>query len=399
MTHPSRFLPPVLAVAFAGFLLMWFSAQNPRGYYDYTDRIAAAFLEGRLGMDTAPPPHLNEMVPVNGRYYSVFPLGSVLSVLPLSWLAHMKWLEEFPVRLLIAILGAAITALAFLLTWAAELPMWKRLLYAATPLFGSCLWANLAFGGAWQIAIGFAVAGMLGAMVFTLVSPRPLLAGFFFAMSFGNRTELLLTAPIFYYLLLRHRKVAELWREWPAVLRFSAAPLILGVLTLAYNAARFGSPLDFGYARIPGVLDEPWYKYGIFSAQAIPSNVYHMLFEPWKWRDDFPWLVPTGWGGSLFLYSPFLFLLFRHGPRDYTMRTAAWSAIAILTILLWIHGNAGGWQVSYRYAAPLFPWALLLLVRSEPRRRVGWSPALILAAVAINAFATWLFCATDYLTP
>ncbi len=399
MPHRHRLLPLFLAVALAGFLVTWFSAADPRGYYDYTDRIATAFLEGQLGMDIEPPLHLNEMVPAGDLYYSVFPLGSVLSMLPFSAMVHVGWLSAFPVRFVIALLGAAITGLAFLLTFAAPLPLWKRLLYAAVPLFGSCLWPNLAFGGAWQIAIGFAVVGMLGAIVFTAVSLRPLLAGLFFALSFGNRTEILLTAPIFYFLLLRHRPVSELWREWSAIARFSAVPFVLGVLTLAYNAARFGSPLDFGYARIPGVLEEPWYRYGIFSVQAIPSNVYHMLFEAWKWRNDFPWLVPTGWGGSLFLYSPFLFLLFRRGPRDYSLRTAAWSAIAMLTALLWIHGNAGGWQVSYRYAAPLFPWVLLLLVRSEPRRRIGWAPALIVAAIAINAFATWLFCATEYMTP
>ena len=399
MAQNPRSLLLIVAVAAAAFVAAWLSAGSAHAYYDYTHRIATSFLEGRLGLNNTPPPWLNEMVPFGDRYYSVFPLGSVLCALPFSALVKIELLGDFPLRFVIAGLGAVITVLAFLLSGAFPLPLWKRLLYAAVPLFGSCLWPNLSFGGAWQVALGFAVAGELGALIFTLVYPRPFLAGFCFAVAFGNRTEILLTAPIFYYFLLRAcENLRDLLREWPVVLRFSAVPAVLGILTLAYNSARFGSPLDFGYARIPGVLDEPWYQHGIFSVQSVPLNLYQMLFAPWKHLPAFPWLVPSGWGGSIFLSSPVLFLLFRRG-HDSTLLTAAWTAIAIITLLLWVHGNPGGWQVSYRYASLLFPWALLILLQSEPRLRVGWAPALIAASIAINAYATWIFCATTYTTP
>jgi hypothetical protein len=54
---------------------------------------------------------------------------------------------------------------------------------------------------AWQLALGFAMVGELGAIYFTVFNRRPLLAGAFFALAFGNRTEVLLTAPIFMFLL------------------------------------------------------------------------------------------------------------------------------------------------------------------------------------------------------
>ncbi len=392
-------LPTFLAVLLVAFAAAWISAGEARAYYDYTFRIAGALLEGRLGLNTAPPEWLNEMVASDGHYYSVFPLGAVLSVLPFAALVKGHLLAAFPLRLVIGLLGAAVTGFAFLLAGAFRLPPWKRTLFAATPLFGSCLWPNLAFGGAWQLAIGFAVAGELGALAFTLVFPRPLLAGFFFATAFGNRTEVLLTAPILYFLLLRNRadRLSDLPREWPLILRFSIFPALLGLLTLVYNASRFGSPLDFGYARIPGVLAEPGYRFGIFSLQAVPMNLYHMVFEPWKILGDFPWLLPSGWGGSIFLSSPFLFLLFRAGRRGADLRPVGWLAIAVLTALLWIHGNAGGWQVSYRYASLLMPWALLILLETESRQRIGWAPALIVASIAINAFSTWIFCGTTFM--
>ncbi len=58
-------------------------------------------------------------------------------------------------------------------------------------------------GGAWQIALGLALLGETAALYFTLVRPSPFLAGAFFTLAFGNRTELLLTAPFFLYFFWR----------------------------------------------------------------------------------------------------------------------------------------------------------------------------------------------------
>ncbi|MCV4933129.1 hypothetical protein OFC23_32155, partial [Escherichia coli] len=68
---------------------------------------------------------------------------------------------------------------------------------------------------------------------------------------------------------------------------FCVIPFILGVATLSYNYARFGSFLDFGYSRIPGVLAEPWYNHGIFSIYYIPRQIWEMLFKPWEFRPSF----------------------------------------------------------------------------------------------------------------
>jgi hypothetical protein len=93
-------------------------------------------------------------------------------------------------------------------------------------------------------------------------------------------------------------------------------PLTLGILTAGYNFARFGSFFDFGYARIPGVLREPWYQHGLFSLHAIPWNVHKMLFEGFGDRPTFPYLRLYPFGCSIFLSSPFLFLIFREGGRQ-----------------------------------------------------------------------------------
>jgi hypothetical protein len=123
-----------------------------------------------------------------------------------------------------------------------------------------------------------------------------------------------------------------------------------------------------------------------------------MLIEPWRRIGHFPHLIPTGFGGSIFLSSPFLIYLFRIGARDATLKTLAWAAVAILTFALWCHGNPGGWQISYRYAMELLPWMFLILLENSPKKIGRLEVGLLLASIAINAYSTWLFLRTDYMT-
>ena len=138
--------------------------------------------------------------------------------------------------------------------------------------------------------------------------------------------------------------------------------------TLIYNYVRFHSFTDFGYARIPGVLNEPWYNHGIFSAYYIPRQACEMLIKPWEWRPQFPYFVPNGFSSSILISSPFLLFAFRPGARDACCKYSAWAAVAVLTLLLWMHGNSGGWQFGYRYAMVLLPWLFVIMLESAPKK-------------------------------
>jgi hypothetical protein len=363
-------------------------------YYDYTFRIAQAILDGKAGLTERPPEWLNEMVPLEDRYYSVFPLGAVLTMLPVAAMKRLGFIELFPGSVIAALLAGAAAMFCYLLSAKYGDGLRRRLILALLPVFGTWMWANLAFSGAWHIALGFAVVGQLGALYFILIDYRPALAGLFFALTFGNRTELILLAPIFFYLIIKHASPDDVKGNrgrWTMIARFAAIPFALGILTLGYNYARFSSIFDFGYARIPGVLDEPWYQHGIFSIHAIPGNAWAMLIEPGRRIQRFPYLMPTGFGGSIFLSCPFLIYLFRRGARDARLKNLAWIAVALITFTLWLHGNTGGWQISYRYAMVLLPWMVLILLENAPKKVGLTELALLLASIAINAYSTWLF--------
>jgi hypothetical protein len=385
---------------------------------DYTSQIASALLHGQLGLWEKPPDWLNEMIPRGDRYYSAFPLGAVLSMLPVALLQQVGLIRSFPGHVLAALIAGLCAyfffqlAKAFKGDWNNSLPVrplalspFRRVLLALFPIFGTWTWCNLGFGGAWQIALGLSLLGQTAALYFTLVRPLPFVAGAFFTLAFGNRTELLITLPLFIYLFWRqpNGKLTN-WKTLRCgvqenggmLIRFLSLPVMVALLTAAYNFARFHSIFDFGYIHIPEVAQEPWYQHGLFSIQAIPWNIYTMLFQGFESIDYFPYILPNGFGCSIFLASPFLCLLFRGGGR---YKVVGWLAIALLTLVLWLHGNPGSWQFSYRYAMILLPWMFLLLTGNGTAKISVPEISLFTVSFAINAIATWQFLWTDQIQP
>ena len=415
-TRNSRDLWIALGVSLFAATVFYFSTKATLHDLDYTSQIASVLLHGHVGLREKPPDWLNEMIPWQGKYYSAFPLGAVLSMLPVALLRETGLIQIFPGRVLAALIAGLSVYFFFGLAKAfgndygglkgpTSARLARRIMLALFPIFGTWIWCNLGFGGAWQIALGLAVLGQAAALYYTLVRPSPFVAGAFFTLAFGNRTELLITLPLYLYFLWRqpHEKMIN-WKNLrdgveensQMLIRFLSLPVTLGLLTAAYNFARFHSIFDFGYIHIPEVRDEPWYQHGLFSIHAIPWNIYTMLFQGFESIDYFPYIRPNGFGCSIFLASPFLFLLFRQGGR---YKVVAWVAIALLTLVLWLHGNPGSWQFSYRYAMILVPWMFLLLTGNGPANISVPEISLFAVSVAINAIATWQFLWTDQIQP
>jgi hypothetical protein len=445
----------IAALSIVTAVIFYFSNPKPQSYYDYTFRVAGNLLHGTIGFVEKPPQWLNEFVPFDGLWYSVFPLGAVITMVPFAALKNTGIISDMPGPFIAALCAGA--ACLFLLAIANryDLREDRRVLLTIAILFGTFTWTNLTFDGAWQLALGFAMVGELGAIYFTVYDRRPFIAGLFFALAFGNRTENLLTAPVFLFLLNRgdaetptkqgiierpadsgskiqgqgptvelgngESKVKDQRSKFPSKIKdqdskialsrrfhvsavqihrvvwFCFVPILLGAATLCYNYIRFHSITDFGYARIPGVLQEPWYNHGIFSMYYIPRQAWEMLIKPWEWKSKIPYLVPDGFSSSILWSSPFLLFVLRFGFRDRVLKYAAWAAIAILTFLLWIHGNSGGWQFGYRYAMILMPWMFVILLESAPKRTTPLEWTVYGFSFVANAYATWLFSWTEYM--
>ena len=394
------------AISLLAGIFFYFSTSPDQHVFDYTHRIAQALLSGHVGLLGSPGSWLPELVPIGKEYYSVFPLGAVLVNIPTAILQKMGLVRSWPARELAAVLAGGCVYFFYRLSHVAEMSRARRGLVSLFPIFATWSWCNLGFAGAWQIALGFALLGQAACLYYTLVRRNPLLAGVWFAVAFGNRTELILTLPVYVYFWLSPAAgspsddslppwTESIWRRLDAMRprlmalsRFLSVPAILLLFTAAYNLVRFGSVTDFGYARIPGVLNEMWYRYGLFSFHAIRWNAYEMLFRGMIDMPEFPYLRPTAFGCSIFIASPFLFLLFREGGKR---STVCWIVIAVLTLFLWCHGNTGGWQFSYRYGMILLPWMFLLIVENGGRKITTSEAALFIVSAAVNAIAVYEF--------
>jgi len=99
----SRFAAVVAVLAGTVF---YFSTRTTQHNFDYTYPIALALLRGHAGLADAPPPWLDELVPVGGKYYSVFPLGAVLVNIPVALLRKIGLIHNWPAHEL----GAAVAA-------------------------------------------------------------------------------------------------------------------------------------------------------------------------------------------------------------------------------------------------------------------------------------------------
>ena len=412
-TNKIREFPVAMAVSLFAVIAFYFSTKASLHDLDYTNQIASALLHGQLGLREKPPDWLNEMIPKGDRYYSAFPLGAVISMLPAAFLQSMGVIQTFPGHVLATFIAGLCVYFFFQLAKAfgadhssiERESLARRIMLALFPIFGTWTWCNLGFGGAWQIALGLGLLGQTAALYFTLVRPLPFVAGAFFTLAFGNRTELLITLPLYLYLFWRQPNGRVFtWenlghgvrKNSRMLIRFISLPATLALATAAYNFARFHSIFDFGYIHIPEVAQEPWYQHGLFSLNAIPWNVYTMLFQGYESLAYFPFIRPNGFGCSIFLASPFLCLLFRQGGR---YKVVAWVAISVLTLVLWLHGNPGSWQFSYRYAMILLPWMFLLLTGNGPAKISLPEISLFAVSVAINAIATWQFLWTDQIQP
>lgn len=440
----------LLFIVLAVGVVYYFSNPKPQNYYDYTFRVADNMLRGEIGFREKPPSWLNEFVPFGKSWYSVFPLGSVATMMPFALFKVAGIIQDMPAALISAITASLLCLFLLLISERYALAFEKKILFTLVILFGTWMWTNETIGGAWQLALGWSMLGEIGAIYFTVYNRKPLLAGFFFALAFGNRTEVLLTAPIFMFLLFYDKKQNEPMIETVEneetkskkhkkskskseknsnekkeksyfeqlgsaisnfksqitndrknalikLAQFCAVPFVLGVLTLVYNYVRFHSFTDFGYARIPGVLNEPWYNHGIFSVYYIKGQATEMLWKPWESFSQFPYLAPDPFSSSILWSSPFLFLLFRFGARDKVLVFCAWLAVFLLTILLWMHGNSGGWQFGYRYAMVLLPWIFVILLENSSKKITVFEAATCAVSFLVNIYSIYLFHWTEYM--
>lgn len=346
-----------------------FDASRPDFFY-----LADAFLHGRLSIPQLGP--YDVVVAPDGFVYVPFGPFPAFVLLPLIWLVGPNQAEQWQ-PIVNAAIGAADVGLAFWLAARAGVSgIGTRLWLAILLGFSTAIWWVTTRGGVWHTGHLIATFLTLCALIETFGRRRPWLLGLLGGAAFLTRAPLAFALPLYAW-VVRHPEEGVSWWEprlWPIR---SWLALGLGVVPsvaffLWYDWARFGSPIESGYAlaTLPDWL-VALRAQGLFSTAHLGMNLDYLFLHMPTPIATFPFFRPDGLGMSILLTSPGLGLALLAPWRSGLARALAVTAVLVLVPSLLYYG--GGWlQYGYRYALDSIPFVLALCALAAARRGLGW---------------------------
>jgi len=338
-----------------------------RGDFFY---LADAFLHGRTWLDVRLGPQ--DVILRDGHIFVPFAPFPAIALMPLVAIIGPQVADQWETGINAA-LAAATVGLAWWFTGRANVRnLVDRFLVVVLLGFSTQIWWVTTRGGVWHTGQLIATILTLAILVELWGKRRAWMIGLLAGAAFLTRAPLVFAIP-FYALLLAGD---DLWepRRWPWARWIELA---LGVLPAIlfffwYNAVRFGSPLESGYALavLPDWLEQQR-ALGLFSTAHIGMNVNYLFTKLPVFSTTFPFFQPDGLGMSIFFTSPGLLYAVRAPWRSSRTWWLAGAALLVLIPTLLYYG--GGWlQFGYRYALDSIPfvWALCALAaaRDEARR-------------------------------
>lgn len=359
--------------ALAAGTLYWILGPSAPGTLVYVP-LADAFLHGRLWIEDRPWLELIPVAPGAIGQYVPLPPAPALTLVPVvAVVGSQPWASELAPNGPAAFVGGANVGLVYLLVHRLGVRGLGLALITAGFATSTHLWVA-GNGGPHHYAQLVGVLFTLLALYAGVAHRMPVLAGLTVGLAAASRLPMGLALPLVLFLYGSRPNRAHAW---------VLVGLALPILAVAwYNVARFGSPLDFGYARIPSrdglVTDEPWYADGILSLSYIPRSLGWALFgglsvEP-------PFIHPSLGGTSLLLTAPIVFLAVRaRGP----LAAVAGLTVALILLPDLAHGAWGFAQWGYRFVLDAMPviWVLLAIVRRPAGRLL---PAAVVLGAGVN---------------
>jgi hypothetical protein len=385
-----------LLISLVALILYWIT--GPLVHGDMWPPLAESFLSGRLHLPDDRP--WLELVPrpEGGQYVPLPPVPAV-TLMPVMLLFDLLAVGGEPDgNIYASLVGAANVGLAYwlLMTWGvAPTPRrWLTVGFAFTTH-----WWVAGMGGPHHYAEICAV--MFGLIGLNLAVRRrwALGAGLLLGLAAGSRLPAGLGLPA--VAALYAYRPADGWRLRREHLLLAAGVAIPAVLLAGYNVARFGAPLDFGYAHIPAgeegrlITDEPWFSEGLLSVSYIPRHLKVIFWDGFQLVGEAPFLLPSNSGASLVLTAPFLFWSVLARGRYVRW---LWLGVALVMLLDLMWGSWGFAQFGYRRILDVIP-LLLLLLGIVFRERIEWPGRVtILFGVTVHAYGIYVINVLGFVT-
>jgi hypothetical protein len=346
--------------------------------------LADAFLHGRTWIDVALMPTHVDVIDWRGHAYLPFGPGPAFLVMPLVAVLGPDAANAWQPFISSAVAALDVALLALLVRCIQPTARWRDVVWVVVLLaFSLPLWWITVRTGPWHFAQLTAVAWALIGILELLSRRRAWLVGAALGLAILSRTTLVVAIPFVVGLL-----IVQARRDGAPGIKNAAVFLIFPLLALAltawYNAARFGSPLESGYAlaAVPVFLRD-LRSQGLFSLSHLPYNLDLLLFHlPVSAPPPF-FLRPDGYGLTVALASPGMALLVKADWSRPLIRWAAMTGAGVLVPSLLYYG--GGWiQLGFRYLLDALPF-IAILAASAIRTPMGrWWKALIAIGVVVN---------------
>lgn len=342
------------------------------------------WLHGRMYIENGEDYPWLELAIYEGRYYVSFPPVPSVVLIPFV----LIWGLDTPNNALAAVYGLLAAALAYKIMLRRGRSPKTAAFWALFTVWGSNMLWMTTDGSVWfqaqALCMVFCLAAVLAALAGRRAASTTLLA-----LAVGCRPMTAVFLPVF-----------VLWFAWqdredgcffPALLRqwrCLIGPLIVAAGLMAYNFARFGSPLEFGHNYLPEFTRS---EHGQFHISYLWPNLKRLLFSPVTLEDGrLSFDIFNGF--AFYIANPlFLVLFVRQLIHLRQKRVTAQGLLlaggmAAELLLLCLHKTLGGWQFGARYTCDLLPFALLYLADRGPEKLSSWELGLGGLAVAFNAY-------------
>ncbi|MDA1312954.1 MAG: hypothetical protein O2968_06435 [Acidobacteria bacterium] len=357
-----------------------FDFRNLMGYYDL---FADTLLAGQLHINIRPEQgYIHDMIPFEGRYYLQW------GPLPGIFHAGAKLVGLALTDRLACILAGWLTSLVFL-----GIMIRLRADFFPEISKAACRWFFFAFalatptaiialrGTVYHESIGIGVLFIVASLYAFLRSLEGNMvrwaaaAGAFIGLAMLSRVTLVVYAPALFLFLgiALYARASSFLKLGGTLAAFSLPVFAAGGIQMIYNAARFGSPWDYGNNYLADATGK-----APFGLSRIPENLKHYLLALPDVVSDFPWIEHVGWtplvetlraedASSLLLASPFVLLALitgklarpASGPLDlriFVGAAALGSAIAFVMLLTFA-------SAARRYTQDFFPvWVVLAFI-------------------------------------
>jgi len=364
-----------------------------RSRTSYFPELAQSFLQGRL--DLPDPPSTKDLTLFGDKFYVSFPPLGALLMIPFAALRGVESINVLLFNDFFAALGVTFT---FLMLETMKNLGWNQLRWWENGLLA----LFLGFGTAQYYLSERTLVNLISHILATsflalslwlafLGAQRQKWTDFFLAgtalgLAMLARPNVIFACVALAAILFQRLRELEKFNRinYFRQIFFLTIPIVTVILGLFwYNQARFGSPIDFGYAYM--LLDQPGdlITYGQFHPHFIAENLYDNFLRLPYWETECRMFAPNPQGTSIFLTSPVIVYLARAWKREVWV-LGAWISIGFIALTHALYYNSGAIQFGYRFSMDFMPMVIALLAFGFKDKLPRFALLLIVYSVLVN---------------